>query len=59
MKILPHPRLPNGPNNGESPGAPRVSGALRGTHGLDRQVLGIDTPTQTHANAEIHPLRSA
>lgn len=51
MKTLPHPRLSNGPNNGESLGAPRVSAALRDTLVLDRQALGIDTPTLTHANA--------
>lgn len=50
MKIQPHPRLSNGPNNRESLGASRVSGRLQDACGLDGQVLGSDTPTLTHAN---------
>lgn len=52
MKIQPHPGLSNGPNNRESLGASRVSGRLQDAHGLDRQVLGSDTPTPTRANTK-------
>lgn len=52
MKIQPHPGLSNGPNNGESLGASRVSGRLQDAHGLDGQVLGSDTPTLTHGNTQ-------
>lgn len=52
MKIQLHPRLSNGPNNGESLGASRMSGGLQDAYGLDGQVLGSDTPTPSHANAQ-------
>lgn len=47
IKIQPHLGLSNGPNSREPLGALRVSGRLQDTHGLDRQVLGSDTPTPT------------
>lgn len=47
IKIQPHLGLSNGPNSEEPLGALRVSGRLQDTHGLDRQVLGTDTPTPT------------